>query len=167
MEFKFQLDRTAGFAVKCHWMPKNFLIGRFYYAETGFGFSSSSSSFNSSTKGCLAFRIIFEHWDYCSSGERLLPSWATCLFLEGWDIIIAPRTIQVELNQWNLTMPISLKILILWTISVEPRGNYVYVISEYLEVNERNLATYVKSSMSLQFVSMSYLENCWFDHFSF
>ena len=33
------------------------LIGRFGYAETGFDFSSSFSSFNRSTKGLLAFRI--------------------------------------------------------------------------------------------------------------
>ena len=74
--FKFQLDRTVGFAVKCPWVPKSFLIGCFCYAETCFGFSSSS--FNSSTKGCLEFRIIFIPWANCSSGERLLPSWVTC-----------------------------------------------------------------------------------------
>ena len=77
MQFKFQLDRTAGFAVKCPWVPKHFLIGRFCYAETGFGFSSSSC--NSSTKGRLEFRIIFIPWANCSSGERLLHSLMTCL----------------------------------------------------------------------------------------
>ena len=76
VEFKFQLDRTAGFAVKCRWVPKNFRIWRFCYAEIGFDFSSSS--FNSSTKGHLEFRIIFIPWANCSSGERLSPSWATC-----------------------------------------------------------------------------------------
>ena len=38
------------------------LIGRFCYAETCFDFSSSSSSFNSSTKALLEFRIIFIPW---------------------------------------------------------------------------------------------------------
>ena len=78
IEFKFQLDRTAGFAVKCPWVSKQFLIGRFCYAETGFVFSSSS--FNSSTKGRLEFQMKFIPWANCSSGERLLPSWATCFY---------------------------------------------------------------------------------------
>ena len=30
VEFKFQLNRTAGFAVKCHWVPKKILTERFY-----------------------------------------------------------------------------------------------------------------------------------------
>ena len=30
MEFKFQLDRTAGFAVKCSWVLNHFLVGRFF-----------------------------------------------------------------------------------------------------------------------------------------
>ena len=63
--FKFQLDRTAGFAVKCHWVPKHFFIGRFSYAETigrfsyaETGFDFSSSSINSSTKDLLILFVL-------------------------------------------------------------------------------------------------------------
>ena len=33
VEFKFQLDRTAGFTVKCHWVPKHFLVWCFCYMQ--------------------------------------------------------------------------------------------------------------------------------------
>ena len=60
MAFKFHLDRTAGLAVKCHWVPRKFPYMTFFSPvseETSFDFISSSSSFNSSTKNKRSFGV--------------------------------------------------------------------------------------------------------------
>ena len=69
---------TAGFAVMCPWVPKNFLTAYFCYAETGFGFSSSS--FNSSTKGIWSFKLYL----YL---ELTVPQVSDCCPL-GWLVFI-------------------------------------------------------------------------------